>query len=98
MKGLQSLLALAHVGTGRHRLAPMRKDVLEDAASQLVACSAGSSGMPGLETYSTHLMILLLWSRHTRPRSDSAGCGQLRYLQCLVLRHKRRGYVEKRPL
>src|SRR5262245_53074231 len=52
---LQGLLALAHVGTGRHWLTPMRKDVLEDAASQFVACAAGSSGMTRLETFPTHL-------------------------------------------
>src|SRR5262249_19911597 len=52
---LQGLLALAHVGTGRHWLTPMRKDVLEDAASQFVACTAGSSGMTRLETFPTHL-------------------------------------------
>src|SRR5262245_65864562 len=33
----------------------MRKDVLEDAASQFVACTAGSSGMTRLETFPTHL-------------------------------------------
>src|SRR5262245_47221116 len=55
---LQSLLALAHVGTERHWLTPMRKDVLEDAASQFVACTAGSSGMPRLETFPTHQAAL----------------------------------------
>src|SRR4029450_9997231 len=54
---LQSLLALAHVGTGRHWLTPMRKDVLEDPASQFVACPAGSSGMTRLETFPTHLAL-----------------------------------------
>src|SRR5262245_3226740 len=58
MKGLQGLLALAHVGTGRHWLTPMRKDVLEDAASQFVAGAAGSSGMTGLETFPTHRAAL----------------------------------------
>src|SRR5262249_12673125 len=55
---LQGLLALAHVGTGRHWLTPMRKDVLEDAASQFVACTAGSSGMTRLETFPTHQAAL----------------------------------------
>src|SRR5262245_16242546 len=55
---LQSLLALAPAGAGRHWLAPVRKDVLEDAAGQFVARAAGSSGMPGLETFPTHQEIL----------------------------------------
>src|SRR5262249_19456483 len=65
---LQSLLALAHVGTGRHWLTPMRKDVLEDAASQFVACTAGSSGMARLETFSTHRAALssAIWRCRSR--------------------------------
>src|SRR5262245_65529643 len=37
---LQSLLALAHVGTGHYWLTPMRNNVHEDAASQSVAFPA----------------------------------------------------------
>src|SRR5262249_21226685 len=55
---LQGLLALAHAGAGRHWLAPVRKDVLEDAAGQFVARAAGSSGMPRLETFPTHRAAL----------------------------------------
>src|SRR5262249_20572471 len=65
---LQSLLALAHVGTGRHWLTPVRKDVLEDAASQFVACTAGSSGMPRLETFPTHQAALSSASWRCRSR------------------------------
>jgi len=65
---LQGFLALAHVGTGRHWLTPMRKDVLEDAASQFVACTAGSSGMTRLETFPTHQAALGLI--HSRPGAD----------------------------
>src|SRR5262245_8361282 len=55
VEALQGLLALADVGTGRHWLTPMRKNVLEDAASQFVACTARSSGMTRLEPFPTHL-------------------------------------------
>src|SRR5262249_31664771 len=65
---LQGLLALAHVGTERHWLTPMRKDVLEDAASQFVACTAGSSGMTRLETFPTHQAALSSASWRCRSR------------------------------
>src|SRR5262249_25678850 len=65
---LQGLLALAYVGTGHHWLAPMRKNVVEDAASQFVACTAGSSGMPRLETFPTHQAALSSASWRCRSR------------------------------
>src|SRR5262249_18066930 len=46
----------------------MRKDVLEDAASQFVACTAGSSGMTRLETFPTHQAALSSASWRCRSR------------------------------
>src|SRR5262245_44552092 len=63
----------------------MRKDVLEDAASQFVACTAGSSGMTRLETFSTHVTVLRFGcGGRPPPRLASAWCGQLRYLRWLA--------------
>src|SRR5262249_24471928 len=72
VEALQGLLDLAHGGTGRHWLTPVRQDVLEDAANQFDACAAASSGMTGLATFSPHLVALLI-----SPRPEDAAASVL---------------------